>query len=113
MRHEADREPEGLCDLGNVLVAPDPVGGYVLENGAGVRARLQRPPGAGHARLRVDNDRVGVDRLTDREERQQYRGRVTPRVGDQPPLRCLDLRQAIAPAAEPVRLGMAESVPLL
>ena len=56
VRDERDREAEERGDLGRVLVVADAVGGGVLEHGAGVRARGQRPARARRPRLRVHDD---------------------------------------------------------
>ena len=56
VRDEADGEAERLRDLGRVLVRADLVRRDVLEHRGRVRRRLQRPPRAGDARLRVDDD---------------------------------------------------------
>ncbi len=83
VRDEADREAERLRDLGRVLMRPDLVRRDVLEHGGRVRGRLQRPPGAGDARLRVDDDAGRLDRVHERREREQDRGRVAAGVRDQ------------------------------
>jgi hypothetical protein len=51
----------------------------------------RRPPGACHARLRVDNDFVGVDRprFKERDQRKFGARRVAAGIGDEP--RGLDL----------------------
>ena len=73
VRHERDLEAELLRDLGAVAVRADRVRREVLEHGARVRAVLERPPGARHARFRVD-DHVAVDDLA-----QRGRGRAARR----------------------------------
>ena len=112
MRDEADRVPERLRDLGCVLVRADLVGRQILEHEAGVRALLQLAPRAGNARLRVDHDALRLDRVAQRLERKDRSSRVAARIRDQPSGRREELRQRIAPVAEPLRLGVLEPVPL-
>ena len=109
MRDEADGEAEELLDLGRVLVRADAVRRDVLEHGRSVRARLQRAARAGDARLRVDDDAVGIDRAGERAEREQRGGRITAGVGDQPARRGRQLGQRIAPAL--IAAGVGEAVP--
>ncbi len=68
MRREGNGEPERLCDLGHVLMRADLVGRDVLEHGARVGGSRKRPPGAGHARLRIDDDTDWIDRVFQRAQ---------------------------------------------
>ena len=113
MRRERDGEAEQLRDLGHVLMRADLVRRDVLEHEAGVRSGLQRPPGAGHARLGVDDDAVGVDRVADGAEREQRRGRVAPRVRDQATGHVDELGQPVDPLAELRGARVREPVPLV
>ena len=97
VRDEADGEAELLRDLGRVAVGADRVRREVLEHDARVRRRRQRPAGAGDAGLRVDHR--AVDDAGERPEREQRGGRVAAGVRDQPALRRVELRQAVAPGA--------------
>ena len=98
-----DREAEQLRDLGHVLVGADPIGRDVLEHRAGMGRRLQRAARARHPGERVDDDGVGLDRVLQRREREQGRGRVAPGVRDQAPRVGDELGQPVDPVAEPVR----------
>ena len=111
MRHEADVEAEHLRDLRLVLVRADAVRREVLEHGRRVRALLERAAGAGDAGLRVHDDARRVDRVRERREREQDRGRVAAGVRDQRPVRRCQLRQRVAPVAERLRLRVLEAVP--
>src|SRR5947209_17568428 len=100
MGDKADREAELLLDLRLVLVAPDPVGQDVLEDGARVRARLRRAARSGDAGLRVDDDSGWVDRVGERRKREEGRGRIAAGVGDQAPARRSKLGQRVAPVGD-------------
>ena len=77
-----------------------------------MRRRLQRPPRAGDARLRVDDDADGLDRVHERREREQDGGGVAARVRDQRPFGREELRDRVAPGAERAGGRMLEPVPL-
>ena len=95
-----------------MLVRADSVGREILEHEAGVRARFQRAAGAGHSGLRVDDDSVRLDCLSDGRESKQRRSRVAARVRDQPARRRIELRQCIAPLHERCGKRMREAVPV-
>ena len=84
VRRQRDGEAERLRDLRHVLVLTHLVRGHVLEHETCVRARLERPSCAGHPRLGVD-DHVGrVDRVADRMQSEQRRGRIAAGIRDEP-----------------------------
>ena len=112
VRDEGHREPELRRDLGRVLVDADAIGRDVLQHDSGVGRRARRATGARHARLRVDDDARGLDRVCDRSEREQDRSRVAARIGDEPPARRAQLREAVRPRPERVGPRMLEAVPL-
>ena len=113
VRDEADGEAQRLLDLGGVLVAPDLVRRHVLEDVARVRLGLQPAPGAGDAGLGVDDDALRVDRLGERQEREQHRGRVAAGARDEPAGGRQQLGERVAPVDEPAGIGVREAVPLL
>src|SRR5580765_2213587 len=95
-----------------MLMGSDAVRREVLEDEARVRARLQLAARARHAGLGVDDDALRIDRVAQRLEREDRRGRVANRVGDERTRRREELRNRVAPAGKRLRSGMLEPVPL-
>ena len=112
MRDERHREAEVRGDLRRVLVHTDAVRRDVLEDGACVRRRAQRSTGTRHPGLRVDDDAGRLDLGGDRRESEQHCSRVAAGIGDEPPRRSAQLREAVRPGRELTRSGMLEAVPL-
>ena len=77
-----DPERQLLLDLGRVPVRGDLVGDDVLAGHRQVGGLVERPPGAGDALLGVDHDVGDQPGAGERREREQRRGRVAARVGD-------------------------------
>ncbi len=111
VRDEGDREAERLRDLGRVSMRAD--------RGTETRSRA-RSPHASSASAPARRPRrptlrprrrLRIDRVTERPEREQHRGRVAAGVGDQPPVGRRELGQPVAPAA-PSPPRMLEAVPL-
>ncbi len=87
----AGGQGELLVELGHVAVMADAIGVEALGHFREQHFLFRRPARAGHARLGVDDDLVGIDGLgfEQRNQRQLGAGRVAAGIGDEP--RRLDL----------------------